>query len=71
LKIYAPRISGLILCVIGVVWFFQGVGAISGSFMSGRPLWAGIGSACFVGGIVLLALGSAAARRNRSEPEEP
>jgi len=63
LKIYAPRICGAVLVVIGVVWFGRGVGAIGGSFMSGRPVWAAVGAVCFVVGVALLAWGTAVRRR--------
>jgi hypothetical protein len=44
-------IIGGILIAIGVVWFFQGIGVIHGSFMTGEVLWAVIGViAVFLGG---------------------
>jgi hypothetical protein len=44
-------ILGVVLIAIGVVWFFQGVGVIHGSFMTGEVLWAVIGViAVFLGG---------------------
>jgi hypothetical protein len=44
-------IIGLILIVIGAVWFGQGIGVIHGSFMTGEVLWAVIGViAIFLGG---------------------
>ena len=32
------------VCIVGAVWFGQGVGWIGGSFMSGEALWAVIGA---------------------------
>jgi hypothetical protein len=44
-------IIGVVLVAIGVVWFFQGIGVIHGSFMTGEALWAVIGvAAVFLGG---------------------
>jgi hypothetical protein len=40
--------------VIGVVWFFQGVGVIHGSFMTGQALWAVIGAVAIFLGLSLL-----------------
>jgi len=47
----ARLIIGIVLILIGLVWFFQGVGVIGGSFMTGEVLWAVIGAiAVFLGG---------------------
>jgi len=47
----ARMILGVVLVAIGVVWFFQGIGVIHGSFMTGQVLWAVIGViAVFLGG---------------------
>jgi hypothetical protein len=45
---------GIVLILIGGVWFFQGVGVIEGSFMTGEALWAVIGAVCVVAGLALL-----------------
>ena len=42
------------LILVGVVWFFQGVGVIEGSFMTGEAVWAVIGAVCVVAGLALL-----------------
>jgi hypothetical protein len=44
----------IVLIVVGVVWFFQGIGVIEGSFMTGEALWAVIGTVCVVAGVALL-----------------
>ncbi len=36
-------IAGVVLALLGLLWFLQGVGVIGGSFMSGEPVWAIIG----------------------------
>ena len=44
-------ILGVVLMLIGAVWFGQGIGVIHGSFMTGEVLWAVIGVvAIFLGG---------------------
>jgi hypothetical protein len=47
-------VAGIVLCLVGAVWFGQGVGWIGGSFMSGEALWAVIGAFCILFGVVLL-----------------
>jgi hypothetical protein len=59
------RIAGAVLCVVGVIWIGQGIGAIHGSFMTGRPLWAALGAVALVVGLGLIAR-AAAVRRRRS-----
>jgi hypothetical protein len=48
------RAIALALLVVGGVWFFQGVGVIEGSFMTGEAVWAMIGVICVVAGLALL-----------------
>lgn len=38
-------VGSALLAIVGLVWFGQGMGWIPGSFMSGDPKWAWIGSA--------------------------
>ncbi len=45
----AVRIIAVVALLAGAVFFFQGVGVIPGSFMTGRSEWAVIGAA-LVGG---------------------
>lgn len=51
---WVRRAIAVALLVVGGVWFFQGVGVIKGSFMTGEALWAVIGALCVVGGVALL-----------------
>jgi hypothetical protein len=48
-------VAGVVLVVIGAVWFGQGIGAIGGSFMTGEVLWAVIGAIAVFFGVSLLA----------------
>ena len=43
------NIVGVILVLIGIVWFFQGINVLLGSFMSGNSSYA------FLGGLLVLA----------------
>jgi hypothetical protein len=52
---------GLVVLLSGAVFFFQGIGVIRGSFMSGTTKWAVIGAL-----LVAVGLGLLAAARFRS-----
>ena len=47
-------VLGGILVVIGLVWFFQGIGVLGGSVMSGVVLWAVIGPIVAIAGVALI-----------------
>ena len=53
-RIWIRRAIAVVLLVVGGVWFFQGIGVIEGSFMTGEAVWAVIGVACVAAGIALL-----------------
>jgi uncharacterized membrane protein HdeD (DUF308 family) len=55
-------ITGVLLCLVGLLWIGQGVGTVRGSFMTGHAGWAVVGAAALVCGIALLV----GARRGRS-----
>lgn len=44
---------GLVLVVVGLVWFLQGVGVLGGSPMTGVTLWAVVGPALALVGLSL------------------
>jgi hypothetical protein len=56
----AVRTIAILALLAGGVFFFQGIGVIPGSFMTGRSEWAVIGAALVAGGLALLGLGLAA-----------
>ena len=60
----ARVIIGVVLVLVGGVWFGQGIGAIGGSFMTGEALWAVIGAVCVFFGAALL-VGARRARAGR------
>ncbi len=47
-------VVGLLLIAVGVVWILQGINVLPGSFMSGRPGYAVLGSVVTVVGLVIL-----------------
>jgi hypothetical protein len=47
-------VIGAVCCLIGAVWFGQGVGWIGGSFMTGEAVWAVIGAIVIVFGVVMI-----------------
>ena len=47
------RFGGIILFALGLVWLFQGVGVLGGSFMTGQTRWAGIGAVTALVGLRL------------------
>ena len=56
-------VLGALLVVIGLIWFFQGIGVLGGSVMSGVVLWAVIGPIVALAGIALIV------RSRRGTPE--
>ena len=50
-------IVGVVLGLLGLVWFGQGIGVIGGSFMSGSAFWAVIGALLIVIAIRLITAG--------------
>jgi len=53
---------GLLLVVVGLIWFLQGLGIMGGSPMSGITLWAVVGPIVGLVGLWLLWLGVRRAR---------
>ena len=47
-------VFGILLILIGCVWFFQGIGVLPGSVMTGQTKWAVYGGVAIVVGIALL-----------------
>jgi hypothetical protein len=61
----AVRVVAMLGLLAGVVFFFQGIGVIPGSFMTGRSEWAVIGAALVAGAIALLGLSVVGSRSGR------
>ncbi len=47
-------IVGLLLALMGALWFLQGVNILPGSMMSGQIQWVSYGAIVVIAGIVLL-----------------
>ncbi len=47
-------ILGIVMIVIGAVWFLQGIRVLPGSMMTGSSFWAGTGALMGTLGIALL-----------------
>ena len=56
-------VLGVLLIAIGGVWFFQGMGALAGSPMTGVSFWAFAGAAFFIAGVILIVVGLTRRRR--------
>jgi hypothetical protein len=52
----ARLVIGVLLVLVGAVWFLQGIDLLGGSFMSGQILWSVIGfPMIFVGALLIRA----------------
>ena len=49
-------VLGIALIAVGGIWFFQGIGVLPGSFMSGQTKWAVIGGITAAVGVGLVIL---------------
>jgi hypothetical protein len=63
----AVRIVAVLALLAGVLFFFQGIGVIPGSFMTGRSEWAVIGAALVAGAAALLWLSGMVGSGGRRE----
>jgi hypothetical protein len=57
------NIVGVLLVILGGIWFLQGVNILPGSFMTGQTRWAVYGGIAIVAGLGLLLTAN---RRRRS-----
>ena len=51
----ALNIVGVILMLMGAIWFLQGINILPGSFMTGQVKWAVNGGIAAVVGLILIA----------------
>ena len=54
-------VAGIVVGLVGIVWFLQGIGVLPGSFMTGSQFWAVIGAVLIIVG-AWLAAGARGAR---------
>ena len=52
-RVGGANVVGVVLMVIGAVWFFQGINVLPGSFMTGQTRWAINGGIAFLVGVGL------------------
>jgi LPXTG-motif cell wall-anchored protein len=52
------NIIAVLLILVGIVWFLQGINVIGGSVMTGQSQWAIIGGIAFIAGIGLVIFGN-------------
>lgn len=57
---------GLVMVLVGLVWFAQGVGWLEGSSMTDETLWAVVGPVVAVLGGIIAGVGVSATARRRS-----
>ena len=60
------NVVGVLLILMGGVWFLQGINILPGSFMTGQTQWAFYGAIAFIIGAALLFFAN---RRKASPPE--
>jgi hypothetical protein len=56
-------VVGVLAVIVGVVFFFQGVGALKGSSMTGSSFWMWVGLILIIAGGVAVFRGARAGRR--------
>ncbi len=57
-------VVGVLAMLVGVVFFFQGIGALKGSSMTGEAFWMWVGLILVVAGGVAVFRGARAGRRS-------
>jgi hypothetical protein len=67
MKTQVRIVMGVVGIVIGLVWFFQGIGRLAGSPMTGVGFWAWAGAALVVVGLLMIFRPG----RPRASDEEP
>ena len=65
----ASNVLALFLMLLGVIWFFQGMGLLAGSFMAGESIWSAIGVMVAVGGVALLFAANSRISGDRNLPQ--
>jgi hypothetical protein len=58
-------VIGVLLLLVGIVWFVQGIGVLHGSFMTGTAFWAIMGALLVIFAAYLIISGL------RQRPETP
>jgi hypothetical protein len=59
------RTLGILLVIVGLVWFLQGINVLPGSFMTGQIRWAVYGGMAVAAGVALLVAAKGRGRKVR------
>ena len=59
--------GGILIMLVGVVWFFQGLGALKGSPMTGEIFWSYMGAIVFIIGLLVVLRGALGTRGSNSK----
>ena len=51
----ALNVVGVLMVVMGTIWFLQGINILPGSFMTGQIRWAVYGAIAVVAGLLVVA----------------
>jgi hypothetical protein len=68
LKGWTLMVVGLLAVVLGGLWTLQGLDLVGGSVMSGVRIWAKIGPAVAVVGLILIVFGVRRRTRSKHRP---
>jgi uncharacterized membrane protein len=49
------NVLGVLMVVMGAIWFLQGINILPGSFMTGQIRWAVYGACMVVAGLIVMA----------------
>ncbi len=60
-------VVGVLAILVGVVFFFQGIGVLKGSSMTGESFWLWVGVVLIVAGALAVFQGSSSGRRRSAE----
>lgn len=63
------RAIGVVLAMVGGVWFFQGIGVAQGSVMTGKAFWALVGAVLVIAGIGVLYRAHGTAKQRIADEE--
>jgi uncharacterized membrane protein len=64
----ALTVVGIVLVILGAVWYFQGTDVLPGSFMTGQRRWAVNGGIAVAAGLVLIVLGVVMKKKGKVPP---
>jgi hypothetical protein len=65
----ARVVVGVLMCIVGGVWFMQGIGVLKGSFMTGQGFWTVVGVILIVLGVRMIIRGRRPARHAAPDPD--